>query len=741
VQEAALRNGFRRIGGVDTFNISRVDVVRGPNALLYGVGNFGGVVNYITKRPSGSPRYSTGFSVGSENDFRWNGEATGPIGEKFGYSLSMFAQQSGSWVDHAESERFGIAPVIEWKPFENTTITLDLEYMRRETSQTEGLFSSSDSVLFKAFGEDLDGDGNPDQLPYMDVDASANNGIEGNDRLGFLRYPGAPGDGSFRWGSDGESIREDYGVMINILQKVGERLSFQGGYYYSAKAEEGLRSSFGTTTVSSILKGGDSALFKSELPANDPLHPDYDTSVDPYGRVLTYKWTQGEEKQVRHQFRVEGAYDLPITDWWSNNFVFGASHNIIELYEISYQLKDVDNGPDSTFGERYEDAPSNWQFISDPSKFRFNPRPGEFFATEATGDLGTQYYENGAYFIHQGKFFENRIRSVTGLRYDLAGVRRVDVDQTTGERSLQPSDEAPSSTNLSVGVSAQLNEDSPWAIYYLTAGAVKPEFGRFDASGTLIPPTQGQSQEVGFKFDIENKDTGRPMISGTVAFYEVIREGVIESGDVQTPTAEDAIFDEDLEYGNNVLRDDVSRGMDFQMIFTDLPIKNLQTIVNFSYNDYEITSLSGVSYELDSEFEGGPDGFDPATERRFIEKDLLDGLNLDRRNNGTPEFTAKLWTKYEFKEGFLDGFNIGGGVRWVDEREAVQQKGGGPLESSFLVMEPQTLFDLAFGYKNSFRDFDYNIRLNISNLTDEGGLYGYSYVSPRSFRLSASVSF
>src|SRR5688572_19417238 len=49
VIDQVLRDGFRRQSSSDTVNIERVEVVRGPSALLYGVGNFGGVVNYLPK--------------------------------------------------------------------------------------------------------------------------------------------------------------------------------------------------------------------------------------------------------------------------------------------------------------------------------------------------------------------------------------------------------------------------------------------------------------------------------------------------------------------------------------------------------------------------------------------------------------------------------------------------------------------------------------------------------------------
>ncbi|MBX4377931.1 TonB-dependent receptor plug domain-containing protein, partial [Mycobacterium tuberculosis] len=54
-----LYDGLRQYGGVgitfpfDTWSIERIEVLRGPAAARYGSGASGGVVNIITKRPTG----------------------------------------------------------------------------------------------------------------------------------------------------------------------------------------------------------------------------------------------------------------------------------------------------------------------------------------------------------------------------------------------------------------------------------------------------------------------------------------------------------------------------------------------------------------------------------------------------------------------------------------------------------------------------------------------------------------
>src|SRR5690606_32943366 len=80
-----LRDGFQRGSPSDAVNIERIEVVQGPNALLYGTGNFGGVVNYLTKRPQNRAQGSTSVAYGSHNFMRGTLDVTGPLLETLSY--------------------------------------------------------------------------------------------------------------------------------------------------------------------------------------------------------------------------------------------------------------------------------------------------------------------------------------------------------------------------------------------------------------------------------------------------------------------------------------------------------------------------------------------------------------------------------------------------------------------------------------------------------------------------------
>jgi vitamin B12 transporter len=67
--------------------IDRIEIVRGPQAGLYGADAIGGVVNIITKKGQGAPRASASFAGGSWNTFRETAGLQGAVG-RFNFNVS-----------------------------------------------------------------------------------------------------------------------------------------------------------------------------------------------------------------------------------------------------------------------------------------------------------------------------------------------------------------------------------------------------------------------------------------------------------------------------------------------------------------------------------------------------------------------------------------------------------------------------------------------------------------------------
>ncbi|WP_277183978.1 TonB-dependent receptor plug domain-containing protein, partial [Caballeronia sp. BR00000012568055] len=64
----------------DTWQVERIDVLRGPASVLYGEGATGGVVNIVPKRPQRDYSTTVQFGIGTEGKKRVAFDTTGALG-------------------------------------------------------------------------------------------------------------------------------------------------------------------------------------------------------------------------------------------------------------------------------------------------------------------------------------------------------------------------------------------------------------------------------------------------------------------------------------------------------------------------------------------------------------------------------------------------------------------------------------------------------------------------------------
>jgi iron complex outermembrane recepter protein len=74
-----LRDGFYRLGRYGQSNVDRMEIIRGPNAAIYGRASPGGMVNMISKQPKTAERQTLSLSTGTNDQHRSKLETTGPL--------------------------------------------------------------------------------------------------------------------------------------------------------------------------------------------------------------------------------------------------------------------------------------------------------------------------------------------------------------------------------------------------------------------------------------------------------------------------------------------------------------------------------------------------------------------------------------------------------------------------------------------------------------------------------------
>ncbi len=130
--------GFFDFAHLTTDNIERIEIIRGPQSTLYGSSAMSGVINIITKKGRGKPKFNFSFEGGSHNTFRELLSLSGST-EKINYSFSLSRVDSdgiSSAAGGAEKDGCRINNIsgrLGFKIFENSKLSLVLRYSNAET--------------------------------------------------------------------------------------------------------------------------------------------------------------------------------------------------------------------------------------------------------------------------------------------------------------------------------------------------------------------------------------------------------------------------------------------------------------------------------------------------------------------------------------------------------------------------------------------------------------------------------
>lgn len=119
----------------DPYMLERIEVLRGPAAMLYGQGSTGGVVNLVSKRPQAERRNEIGVQYGSFDRKQVQGDFTGafaPDGDWL-YRVIGVGRKSDTQVDYVNDDRALLAPSLTWRPNASTSLTLQALFQKDRT--------------------------------------------------------------------------------------------------------------------------------------------------------------------------------------------------------------------------------------------------------------------------------------------------------------------------------------------------------------------------------------------------------------------------------------------------------------------------------------------------------------------------------------------------------------------------------------------------------------------------------
>ena len=521
------------LGGIlDSLNSDRLEVVRGPSSLLYGIGVLSGIVNVVPKRPLGVRQTKLGTSFGSEGFQRHTFETTGPIGGKLRYRVGAAREERDDWTDFRTKELDYFVGQLEFQPID--AINILAEYQSGDTRYTGvGDQYIYDNLSDRSFGGDL-------RTIY-------------NEQFNWARDLGGVGPEFRITGPDTYEQRDEWNALLNVDIVATENLTFNFGGYWGKQESERfdveavtvnnqdsnlfvkrrVRTSTNPLTYRTIIQYVPDEFITAY---ENPISPIFNDTTD--FKTIRYYWEKTPQAGEFAQYRARANYSFE-TDFWG-----GRAHHDILIGR--HDIKDTIDYAQGTelFPRMFEavnltraDAPSSedsieFRRLDDFTPIRYN---GELSAQPGREYQQTDIWYQGSYGVYQGSFWDDRIMVIAGVRHDRyqalekvydrqqpsSGLIRNPDNETFGFESEEYNFENPINVTTNTGaVRYDITDD--FSFYALAAEGVSPNTGALDGNDDFIDAERSLSKEIGVKFDLWD---GK--LSGTISAYEIDRSNAI----------------------------------------------------------------------------------------------------------------------------------------------------------------------------------------------------------------------
>ncbi len=112
----------------DLYNVERVEALKGPNAMIFGRAGAGGVINRVTRQAGWDDVREVSLQGGSWDNLRTTADFGGGINDRVAVRVTGLYEDSESYRDGFELERYGVNPTLALRLGENSQLRLGYEY-------------------------------------------------------------------------------------------------------------------------------------------------------------------------------------------------------------------------------------------------------------------------------------------------------------------------------------------------------------------------------------------------------------------------------------------------------------------------------------------------------------------------------------------------------------------------------------------------------------------------------------
>ncbi len=122
------------------YNVDQVEILRGPNALLFGRGGTGGIINRVTKKAQIGETFGS-FDIGADDfgAFDFAADYNTSTGDNTALRLNLHNDSLENHRDMYDGDRTGFNPTVKIQMSDRTTLDLSYEYADHERFIDRGI--------------------------------------------------------------------------------------------------------------------------------------------------------------------------------------------------------------------------------------------------------------------------------------------------------------------------------------------------------------------------------------------------------------------------------------------------------------------------------------------------------------------------------------------------------------------------------------------------------------------------
>lgn len=727
------RNYFRSTSPMDAYNIERLESARGPNALLFGSGVVGGLLNTNTKRAVlGKEITQMRVRVDTEGSGRVSVDVNRAINKKFALRLNAVADENRTWIDRDFRNRRSVDLTALAKLWRGAELRFEAEYgtvdnfyyspnFYDQTSLWDRNYSTNGAVTSVPAGTGVSRvtSFTPVYSPRQRAGVyNLQNYVRTTgtglslvpvERSTFANFPSIARNNNIQ-PDNAAANQRDYLLAAFLEQQFTPSLIGEVAVQYANNARHQFN-----------------AIYQNYNVDINRLLPD--GTVNPmFGKVYTDKtWRPIDQDNQSLDFRGALAWTLPFKKWKQRvNFFTSRTVSIYDGQTYGYGRN---NNPSVAAITNAQNELQYRVYWGDHSPL-VPPASDSTYTWEwvSTQDLRQTAVTNTGQVSTVISAWQDRISIVAGTRYDDASTKSRNTD--TRDAAGRPL------TNSTVEVKSSVQTSSAGFVFFPLpqVGAYANYSESFNPApsgspglyGEVFGPTSASGKSAGLRFKLFGNS-----VVGSAGYYRIQEanrvSGNLSAGEINGLWDTLLMSNRRVGAGTGSYRDlsdyegsgweseiTVNVGQTFKLRANFALPETSQQNSNPGLRRYLEENLATWQRELAT---GNPLITDPVTYQNRINTLLARVVsgNDGRTINLTPDYTASIFGMYTFRGMALKGLRVGAGSTWQGRKVI-----GNTLASAYdyIYSDGYYIMNATVGYNFMFGKHRVDLQLNVDNLLD-----------------------